>query len=70
MVERWTTVGRAFERTSPHGIVTHSSALEPRATDREEETEVEMRSDFPKSCSMSRYIEVEYHSSLAGGRCQ
>ena len=70
MVKKWTTVGRAFERTSPYGIATCSRALEPRATDREEETEVEMRSDFPKGCSLSRYVEVGYHSSLAGGRCQ
>ena len=54
MVEKWTTVGRAFERTSPYGIVTHSRAPELRVTDREEETEVEMRSDFPKGCSSSR----------------
>ena len=54
MVKKWTTVGRAFERTSPYGIVTHSRAPELRVTDREEETEVEMRSDFPKGCSMSR----------------
>ena len=69
MVKRWTTVGRAFERTSPYRIATHSRAPEPRATDREEETQVEMRSNFPKGCSMSRYIKVEYHGLLAGGRC-
>ena len=69
MVKRWTTVGRAFERTSPYRIVTCLRAWEPRATDREGETEVEMRSDFPKGCSTSRYVEVEYHDSLAGRRC-
>ena len=43
MVERWTTVGRAFGRTSLYGIVTCSRAQEPRATDREGEREVAMR---------------------------
>ena len=69
MVERWTTVGRAFKRTSPYRIATCSRAPEPRVTDREEETEVEMRSNFPKGCSMSRHVEVEYHGLLAGRRC-
>ena len=69
-VKKWTTVGRAFERTSPYEIATCSRALELRATDREEETGVEMRSDFHKGCSMLRHVEVGYHSSLAGGRCQ
>ena len=70
MVKRWSTVGRVFKRISPYGIATRLRAPEPRATDREEETEVEMRSDFPKGCSTLRYIEVGYHSLLAGGRCQ
>ena len=69
MVERWTTVARAFERTSPYRIATHLRALELRVTDREEETEVEMRSDFPKGYSTLRYVKVEYHGSLAGRRC-
>ena len=54
MVEKWTTVGRDFERTSPYGIATCSRAPELRVTDREEETEVVMRSDFPKGCSSLR----------------
>ena len=54
MVEKWTTVGRDFKRISPYGIATHLRALELRATDREEETEVVMRSGFPKGCSSSR----------------
>ena len=54
MVKKWTTVGRDFERTSPYRIATRSRAPELRATDREEETEVVMRSDFPKGCSLSR----------------
>ena len=69
MVERWTTVGRAFERTSPYRIATRSRAPELRVTDRKEETEVEMGSDFPKGCSTSRHVEVEYNGSLAGRRC-
>ena len=54
IVKKWTTVGRDFKRTSPYRIATCLRALELRATDREEETEVVMRSDFPKGCSSSR----------------
>ena len=69
MVKRWTTVGKAFERTSPYRIATCLRAPELRAADSKEETEVEMGSDFPKGCSMSRHVKVEYHGSLAGRRC-
>ena len=54
MVKKWTPVGRDFERTSPYRIATCSRAPELRATDREEETEVVMRSGFPKGCSSLR----------------
>ena len=54
MVEKWTKVGRDFKRISPYRIAICSRAPELRATDREEETEVVMRSNFPKGCSSSR----------------
>ena len=70
MVEKWTTVGRAFERTSPYRIATRSRAPELRATDREEETEVEMRSDYyvriPKESRHSQGEEGESGSRSSG----
>ena len=68
IVERWTTVGRAFRRTSLYRIATHSRAQELRVTGREGEKEVEIRSDFPKGHSTSRHIEIEYHGLLVRRR--